>query len=415
MEDLIKSENLRVVYLKGTPAETAALNDVSIKIREGEFAIVFGPSGCGKSTLLYAISGAERRIESGDLAVGGKSLPKMTEEDLVTFHRETIGFVFQAHNLIPTISVIENVELPLVFRGVPKVEREERALKLLERFGIGELATKLPHELSGGQSQRVGIARALANDAAILLADEPTGNLDSKSAATVMESFVELNEKWKKTIVLVTHSPKHLPYATHIIHMKDGKIIKDEYQTRRKLNAKELIGQDAALSGEGSSTIHAERFMNYFGLNLNRDAYLRLEEILGKFFDRRVSKQKLFEVLDLPYKKGGVGLYKQSARTFAEEADDMLFLSDLLSDIKTVDDLKQNIGHIITWLFHDTKANLTEEQYARLKDAMANRIAGKSGSEDFEKFLDTPFESGGVGLNWRTAKNLTQKLEVVLN
>jgi putative ABC transport system ATP-binding protein len=415
MEDAVKSEKLRVVYLKGTPAETAALNDVTITIKEGEFAIVFGPSGCGKSTLLYTISGAERRIESGELWVGGASLPDMGDEELVRFHRETIGFVFQAHNLIPTITVQENVELPLVFRGMPEVERQERALKLLERFNISELAGKLPHELSGGQQQRVGIARALANDAAILLADEPTGNLDSKSAATVMETFVELNEQMKKTIILVTHSPKHLPYATHIIHMKDGQIIKDEYQARRQYKSDELIVSEGTIPGEGGSTLHAERFMNYFGLNLNRDAYLRLEEVLRKFFERKVSKQKLFEVLDLPYKKGGVGLYKQSAKAFAQEADDMLFLSDLLRDIKTVDDLKQNIGHIITWLLHDTKATLTEDQYARLKDAMAKRIASTSGADEFEKVLDAPIETGGVGLNWRTAKNLAQKLEVVLN
>lgn len=227
MEPIISIKNLSVVYDKGTQAEIVALSDISLDIFPGEFVIVFGPSGCGKSTLLYAISGAERRMTDGELWIKGKNLRTLKGEEMIDFHRKSVGMVFQAYNLIPTVNVFDNIILPLVFRGVSKKERMEKGKELIEKFKIGHLAKTRPALLSGGQQQRVGIARALVNDTEIILADEPTGNLDSQSAFVAMDMFTDLNLINKKTIILVTHESQYLPYASRIVYMKDGKIVGD--------------------------------------------------------------------------------------------------------------------------------------------------------------------------------------------
>lgn len=200
--------------------------------------------------------------------------------------------------------------------------------------------------------------------------------------------------------------------------MKDGKVLKDEFQTRRRWDASALIDTEDAGPGGGeeggSNTVHANRLINHVGLNLTPDSYTRLEDTLKKFFDKQITQRKLFEMLDTPYKSGGVGLYKQTAQNLAQSAEDILIVSDILSQVKTEDDVRDNSAHIMTWILHDTQADLTVGQIERLKESLIKRITKKYGAEDFQKELDTSFKEGGVGLNWRTAKNLSQKLEVVL-
>lgn len=223
-EIAIKTENLTVVYDQGRPNETRALNDANVTIYKEDFVIIFGPSGCGKSTMLYAVSGIEKPT-SGSVLVFGEDITKYTATQAAKFHRSQIGMVFQAYNLIPSLSVIDNVALPQIFMGLSREKRRLRAKVLLQRFGILPQAEKLPSELSGGQQQRVGIARSLINEQPIVFADEPVGNLDSKSAQTVLDILYDLNVKDKKTIILVTHDPMLLRYATHIIYMKDGIVV----------------------------------------------------------------------------------------------------------------------------------------------------------------------------------------------
>lgn len=256
-EIAIKTENASVIYDQGKPNETKALTDVNVTIYKEDYIVIFGPSGCGKSTMLYTISGIEKPTK-GRILVMGKDITQFTPDESAKFHRSQIGMVFQAYNLIPTLSVLDNVALPQIFRGVSREKRRARAKVLLQRFGILPQAEKLPTELSGGQQQRVGIARALINEQPIIFADEPVGNLDSKSAKIVLDILYDLNVKDKKTIILVTHDPSLLTFATHVVYMRDGTVVGEKRFTQEQREA--LVTSQTAQpfvsspSGVGRST-----------------------------------------------------------------------------------------------------------------------------------------------------------------
>ncbi|MEM2623541.1 MAG: ABC transporter ATP-binding protein, partial [Archaeoglobaceae archaeon] len=179
--------------------EVYALNGVTMKIESGEFVAIMGPSGSGKSTLLHLI-GCLDKPTKGEVVINGVQTSKLSDNELTKLRRDAIGFIFQQYNLVPTLTAVENVELPMIFKGVPKEERRKKALKLLSQVGIEEIANRKPNEISGGQQQRVAIARAMANDPKILLCDEPTGNLDSKTGRQVMEIIKRLNEEKNVTV-----------------------------------------------------------------------------------------------------------------------------------------------------------------------------------------------------------------------
>lgn len=207
--------------------ETAVLKGVSFTIEDGEFVAIMGPSGSGKSTLMH-ILGALDTPTSGSYILDGQDVSQLSDDQLADIRKSKIGFVFQAFNLLPRATVIRNVALPLVYAGVPKAEREAAAEKSLRAAGLDESRfNHLSNQLSGGQMQRVAIARALVNNPSILLADEPTGNLDTKTGQVVLQTFAELN-KQGHTIVLITHELSVAQAAKRIIHIVDGKIIKDE-------------------------------------------------------------------------------------------------------------------------------------------------------------------------------------------
>lgn len=243
----VKTEHVSVLYDQGKANETLALSDASITIYQEDFVIIFGPSGCGKSTMLYTISGIEKPTE-GKIFVLGEDITQYTAAESAKFHRAKIGMVFQAYNIIPTLNVVDNVALPQIFMGVPREKRTIRAKILLQRFGILPQAYKLPTELSGGQQQRVGIARALINEQPIIFADEPVGNLDSKSAQTVLDILYDLNVKDKKTVILVTHDPMLLRYATHIMYMKDGIIVGEKRFTQEQRSFAMSQGEQSFVS-----------------------------------------------------------------------------------------------------------------------------------------------------------------------
>ncbi|KKQ14717.1 MAG: ABC transporter, ATP-binding protein, partial [Candidatus Moranbacteria bacterium GW2011_GWE1_36_7] len=251
VEPCIKVDQLRVIYNKGKSNEVRSLDGVSVEIYPEEYIIIYGPSGCGKSTLLYGISGLQAPTY-GDVIVQGKNLAQMTKREKVEFHQTRIGMVFQAFYLIETLTVLDNVCLPKVFRGESLKERREKAMELLRRFGISEQADKFPAQLSGGQKQRVSIARALVNNPEIILADEPVGNLDSESAQNVLDIFREINGIDKKTLIMVTHNPEHLVYADRIIHMKDGKKVSEEVNHDKR--PAEALRKDVAETPEEISS-----------------------------------------------------------------------------------------------------------------------------------------------------------------
>lgn len=225
---IIELIHVKKVYVSdGVPTE--ALRGVSLRVTRGEFIAVVGPSGSGKSTLLHLVGGLDRPT-SGKVLIGGNDINKLSDEKLAELRNEKIGFVFQFYNLIPYLPVIKNVELPLIVKGISSQERKERVLKLLEEVGLKDKAFTRPTRISGGEQQRVAIARALINNPEILLADEPTGNLDSKNSIMIAELFRELNDKGK-TIVMVTHNLEVASYAKRILYIRDGLIEREELKT----------------------------------------------------------------------------------------------------------------------------------------------------------------------------------------
>lgn len=222
MEELILIENISKVY-RMDGVETVALNGVSLTVNRGDFKAIMGPSGSGKSTMMHII-GCLDRPTSGKVLWEGKDVSQLSDDELAIIRNQKVGFVFQSFYLLPRYTALQNVELPLIYRGLSSRERREKAKMLLEKVGLGDRIDYRPTQLSGGQQQRVAIARALAVEPVLLLADEPTGNLDSKSSHEIMELISELHSQGL-TIVLVTHEHDIASYAREIVRMSDGKIV----------------------------------------------------------------------------------------------------------------------------------------------------------------------------------------------
>lgn len=222
----ITLRDITKTYVMGDDNIVHALAGVSLDVAAGEFVAIMGPSGSGKSTMMN-ILGCLDRPTSGSYVLDGQEVATMDDDALALVRNKKIGFVFQNFNLLPRMSALQNVALPMVYAGVEKSLRLERAAKSLTMVGLGERVHHRPNELSGGQRQRVAIARSLVNDPAIIMADEPTGNLDSRSGVEIMDIFLNLH-KQGRTIILITHEPDIAEFAQRVIHVRDGKIIRDE-------------------------------------------------------------------------------------------------------------------------------------------------------------------------------------------
>lgn len=229
-EPVIELKDVWKIYEIGE-TKVYALKDLHFKVFPGEFVAVVGKSGSGKTTAVNMI-GCLDYPTKGHVILSGYDTTSLTESDLAVFRGQKIGYIFQKFNLVKTLSALENVELPMIFQGVPKDERERRARKLLNEFDMGERLMNKPGELSGGQQQRVAIARALANNPDVILADEPTGNLDSKTGDIVMNYIKQLNKEGK-TIILVTHDDKLAHYANRVITLVDGKVVSETHNKKR--------------------------------------------------------------------------------------------------------------------------------------------------------------------------------------
>jgi len=232
-EPLIHLHNVHKTYHLDS-VKVEALKDININIYKGEFVSIQGPSGSGKSTLMHLV-GALDLPTTGHIFLSGKDISKMSESDLATIRGKKIGFVFQAFNLINTLNSIENVSLPMIFQNISAEEKLKRANKLLDEVGMSHRKYHLPTQISGGETQRIAIARALANDPDIILADEPTGNLDSRTGHNIMKTFTELHKKFGKTIIVVTHDPYIAEYAERKINIIDGQIAHDHIAAKRFL------------------------------------------------------------------------------------------------------------------------------------------------------------------------------------
>ncbi len=465
MNAIIKIKNLTVLYDKGMQSEVKALNGINLEIYPNEFLIIFGPSGCGKSTLLYVMAGIEKNIEkTSEVWVKDKNLVTMSKGELVLFHRKQMGMVFQAFNLISNLTVLQNVALPMIFSGAPKKERNKKAKIMLNKLSISQYAERFPQQLSGGQQQRVGIARALVNESDIILADEPTGNLDSENAVNVLKMLQRLNKEEGKTIIMVTHEAQYIPFATRIVYLKDGKILREEKieqqdDIQKEEEQEELKKEDVEKNIETETEeekldewekeifrkkveengqteraprnnlflltdfcqfqkINEDNLLSYFGFTFNFEEKTRLLSAVNNFFESKISKKDLMYLLDLSFKDGGVGLYSRKAESFSDEVEKIKFLTESLRF--KLEHKKEDLGviakYIISWAFSDYKGEeFREAQYNRIYDFVLKRIKGELTSDELFKALDQSFIiDGGAGLNFRTAKNFVQKLDMLL-
>jgi putative ABC transport system ATP-binding protein len=228
---MLEVKNIVKRYVTGE-IDFTALKDINLKIEKGEFTSIMGPSGSGKSTMMN-ILGCLDKMDSGTYMINGRNVSNLSDKELAFVRNKEIGFVFQAFNLLPRMTVLENVELPMAYAGVPKKERREKALSALEKVGLSDRVKHRPNEISGGQKQRVAIARAIVNTPAVIMADEPTGNLDTKSSVEIMKIFQDLNNEGA-TIIMVTHEPDIAQHTKRVVRFRDGEIV-DDYAVKDRI------------------------------------------------------------------------------------------------------------------------------------------------------------------------------------
>ena len=244
---IVETHNLSKIYGAGEVAVTA-LDRVSISVEPGEFVAVMGPSGCGKSTLLHLLGGLDSASD-GSVLIGGQDLAGMKDDDLTRLRRRKIGFVFQFFNLIPVLTALENVALPITLDGAKPAQARAQATEWLTRLGMTDRLNHRPDQLSGGQQQRVAIARALVADPDLILADEPTGNLDTHAGDEIAETLRQVSKQWGRAVVMVTHDPRIAAYADRIIFLKDGQVNDQTVlETRKNGNAEAVAATVKALA-----------------------------------------------------------------------------------------------------------------------------------------------------------------------
>lgn len=440
MKPIIKVKNLSVTYFLGKANEVKSLKNINLEIYPGEFITFFGPSGCGKSTLLYAISGLESNVE-GEIYIDDNDISKLSNEELEYFHRKKTGMIFQSYYLINSLSVLKNVILPQIAVSAKSEERKKRAIKLLEHFGVKEQTDKLPNELSGGQQQRVAICRALINDPDILLADEPVGNLDSKSASDVMELLKNLNKKHKKTIILVTHNPAYLNIAHRVFYMKDGVIIKTKIKSAINEKVSSLEKGDLKLSiskeleflarafsdisaspGNLLLPFKAKQIVTEVLIGMTEDEISDIENKVEELLMRGLkNNDTLFRYLDDEVKNGGLGMDKRTANNLARK------IRAIITEIKIIEeeDKKKNLNdnfdpdekikQIRHYLF--SSFNVQIKNYDALNvinAAIKERLENEIDKKDFQNKLDLPLAKGGAGLDKRNAQKVARRLELLM-
>lgn len=429
MSTIIKIENVNLWYDKGKPIEVHALKDINLSIERGDYAAFFGPSGCGKTTILYAISGIDR-FQEGKVSINDRDISGLTNQELAIFRQTGIGIVFQQFNLVPSLSVLKNVALPMLFVGVSSAKAEIEAQKLIGRLGLEKFADRYPYELSGGQQQRVGIARALANNPPIIIADEPLGNLDSVSAKIVLEFLKELNEKDGRTVIMVTHEAWSLRDVKTIFHMKDGAVVSVEKSDKgsvasslsKKLYEQLSIKDKNEASGGGSKEekLSARVLANFLLRGYSMDEIRRFESFVNDRFDNKIDNKEFRKSINKPFKEGGVGLWKKKAERVA------LYLDGIIDRRKDVEHIFETIEknpelsildevqEIRNWLIEGYTGKLSPQQITSLDQIVSDRIRGLIPADKIVELLDLSTNKFGVGLSFRAAQLIAEKLELIL-
>lgn len=424
-KSIVKLENIEFYYNKGLINELHALTDINIDIKQGEFASFFGSSGCGKSTMLYMISGIDKP-DSGKVFFNGYDVSKFSPKEIAVYRQMGVGLIFQNFNLIPTLSVLDNVALPMTFLGLSTSKRHERATEILDYMGIKHLAKRLPYELSGGQQQRVGIARSLANDPPLILADEPTGNLDSANATKTMELLRDLSKNKGKTIILVTHEAWCLKYVDKIFYVKDGMITKSEavapQDTSSVSEGKIIEGRmQGAHINKNNFELASEYISTFFFRGYSNEEIKRAKEIILKRVSGIMSKEDFFIELDKPFKDGGLGLWKQKAKNIVSAVEEIINES---LDISTIHNslqkypgmpLKDEFSDVRKYLLEIYKGRTSEYILDSFDECLYERVRNIITKDNFVKVLSLPKSVGGLGFSYSTALKISDRLEVLLS
>ncbi len=426
---LIVCRDLSIIYNKGKSNEFKALQGVNTDIFEGEYIILFGPSGCGKSTLMYSIQGSLPPGE-GTLLIKGDDIYSYPPSERVYFQRYVMGIIFQSFNLIGSLSVLDNVALPMIFCNVDKTTRNRRAQSLLDRFGVGHVAHKIPAMLSGGQQQRVSVARSMVNDPKILLADEPTGNLDSVSTQQVMDKIDEINTFDRRTIIMVSHNAAHLSYAHRVYYLKDGLIVREVVNPQRKQIKPVKEGETIVTELEqlarlfpydSVDTLRVKSMVNYLTQDYSFDQIVRMEHAVSLFIRGRLDRESFIKSLVLPFERGGVEVSEAEAKRMTAVTERMMHHAD---DIRRFRSRKDNANiffnqHKLAERMRDHliglfRIKLNKEQDANLVEVIADRVTGVIDAGEMNQRLMAGVRSSGLGLSEKEADEMSRYFEKVV-
>lgn len=426
---LIICRDLSIIYNKGKSNEFKALQGVNTDIFEGEYIILFGASGSGKSTLMYAIQGSLPPAE-GTLLIRGDDIYSYPPEERVYFQRHVMGIIFQQFNLIMSLSVLDNVALPMIFCDADKSSRNRRAQSLLDRFGVGHVSDKIPAMLSGGQQQRVSVSRSMVNDPKILLADEPTGNLDSVSTQQVMDKIDEINTFDKRTVIMVSHNAAHLSYAHRVYYLKDGWIVREVVNPQRKQIKPVKEGETIVTELEqlarlypydSIETLRVKSLTNFLTQDYTYDQLIRLERSLNFLITGKVDKRAFIKSLISSYEDGGVGIDERTAKFMAEKSIKLIEQADDIRRYRARRDDESIFfnQHQLSERMHDhlVKAyqmKLSKKQNDNLTELIADRVTGVTGEDEFNVRLMKGANTGGLGLSEKEADQVTRYFEKLI-
>ena len=426
---LIICRDLDITYNEGKSNEFKALQQVNTDIYEGEYVILFGASGSGKSTLMYAIQGS-LPPSGGTLLIGGDDIYSYPPSERVYFQRHVMGIIFQSFNLIASLTVLDNVALPMIFSNVDKKTRERRAQSLLDRFGVGQVAHKITPMLSGGQQQRVSVARSMVNDPKILLADEPTGNLDSVSTQQVMDKIDEINTFDLRTVIMVSHNAAHLQYAHRVYYLKDGFIVREVVNPQRKQIKPVKEGETIVTELEQLSrlfpydsidSLRVKSLTNYLTQQYTFDQLVRLERAVNLLISGKINAKSFISMLIKKYENGGIDIDRTTAEQMArnsiaiiEQADDIRrFRNKKDADGAFFEQHKfsERLNEYLTQM-HGIR--LSKDDGTRLSELIADRVSGVSNAADFQDILEVTKRSGGLGLSSNVADEITRYMEKLI-
>ncbi len=426
---LIIARDLEIIYNKGKSNEFKALAGASTDIYEGEYIILFGASGSGKSTLMYAIQGSLPPA-GGTLLIGGEDIYNLPIEERVYFQRFVMGIIFQQFNLIPSLTVLDNVALPMIFANKDKATRNRRAQALLDRFGVGMVSHKITPMLSGGQQQRVSVARSMVNDPKILLADEPTGNLDSVSTQQVMDKIDEINTFDRRTIIMVSHNAAHLSYAHRVYYLKDGRIVREVVNPQRKQIKPVQEGETIVTELEqlarlfpydSVESLRVKSLVNYLTQDYTFDQLVRMEKAVQYFIAGKIDRDAFIKSLVLPYERGGVGIEEKTARRMARVSEQVLKQADDIRRFRkqyekehVFFDQHKLAERLRDHLLKAQHLKLSKKQDDNLVEAIADRVVGVSNEEDFYTQVQKGVSVGGLALSEKEADMLTRYFEKLI-